>query len=590
MKKVFLYLLTGSMLLLAACDKRMATADNQPEIINPGTNPGGKNPLPDKPVKAGLQGIVSDENSNPLSGAQVACGGILTTTDTHGAFIIPEVTLQEAAGVITIKKSGYFDGIRTISVTGAGKLQYIQVQLLPKKAAGVFDAATGGNITASNAQFIFVPNQVLNANNQPYKGKVTLLYAPINPEHPDFADIMPGDLRAIDINNAIVGLKSYGMMALELQGENGEKLHLDGTNNVTFKLDIPATLQAGAPATIPLWHFDEAIGLWREEGSAQKIGNSYVGTVKHFSFWNVDAKFPVVKFKAVFQDDKGVPYPNIKVTITRSQEISSSYGFTDEAGMVSGDIPSHEELTITIEDKCKDIIFTRKIGPFSTDANIGKITIARGQQLTLALHGKIISCSGAPVKTGVVNISVEGISYRAPIINGNYSVAAPRCSNNNAVEVIINAVDEGANKMSTIRQQLAPGDYTRDMQACNNIQPGEIKLLLEGKAYEFNTISDSIRFRTSNDSSTRYQITFSKAQPSLNKGSWVFYTIGLGSNNYSTLNLNVDGVAYYGSLNTEVTATGGPGEYLEGSLFGNVYNYSTQAQVPISGNFRIRIE
>jgi hypothetical protein len=35
-----------------------------------------------------------------------------------------------------------------------------------------------------------------------------------------------------------------------------------------------------------LWSFDEAKGLWKEEGQAIKTGSNYVGDVSHFSFWN----------------------------------------------------------------------------------------------------------------------------------------------------------------------------------------------------------------------------------------------------------------------------------------------------------------
>jgi hypothetical protein len=56
----------------------------------------------------------------------------------------------------------------------------------------------------------------------------------------------------------------------------------------TLTIDVPESQTATAPATIPLWFFDEEAGVWQEEGEATRQGDKYIGTVKHFTDWNAD--------------------------------------------------------------------------------------------------------------------------------------------------------------------------------------------------------------------------------------------------------------------------------------------------------------
>lgn len=589
MTRKILWLLTCCTLLLAACDKRMVTVDNPPETTSPST---GTPPISDKKIQAGVQGIVTDASNNPIAGARVLCGEQNMLTDQYGSFRFQDISITEAAAVVTVQKAGFFNGIRTFRVTATGREQFVQIQLLPKATAGTFDATAGGVIGASNAQFIFVPNQVLDASNKPYKGKATLTYAFINPERDDFADIMPGDLRAVNDKNELVALQSFGMMALELQGDNGEKLHLDGINNVTFRMEIPATLRQTAPATIPLWHFNESTGLWQQEGSAEKMGNSYVGTVKHFSFWNCDAQFPIVNLKATFKDDKNNPLANTAVQITRNNN-SSTYGYTDAAGEISGLVPANEQVTITIKDKCGEVIFSKKAGPWSTDTNAGTFNITINPQSRLSFSGKVTTCDGAAVTKGVVNIQVNGVHYAAPILNGNYTASILRCETTTAT-VTLNPVDEAANKMSTTTFQAAPGDYTRDLQACDAIQASTVTLLLEGQNTTFITPTDSILFsyhKSDTASANYYLISAAQKTTPSSQLNMELPDIKVGTSVAPYFSVSMSGNNYYGqSVNITITSTGVAGEYVEGSFSGNIQKMQGGTLVPISGLFKVRIE
>ncbi|CAL1521037.1 carboxypeptidase-like regulatory domain-containing protein [Chitinophaga sp. MM2321] len=593
MLKKNLWLLAICLTSLLACDKRMATVDNPPEVTPPVIVP--DSPISPVETTTGIQGLVLDENNQPLQGAQVKCGNKVITTDAKGAFLLENITVIEAAAVLTAEKDGYFKGVRTFTVAGENKIQYTQLQLLPKKTAGSFDAATGGNINASNAQFIFVPQQVLNSDNSLYTGKVDLLYAPINPERADFADIMPGDLRAINNSNALVGLQSFGMMALELRGENGEKLHLDTTKAVTFKLEIPTSLRSTAPATIPLWHFDEATGVWIEEGSATKTGDNYIGTVKHFSFWNCDAQFPIIPFKAVLQNNEGIPLANMFVRMVREND-SYATAYTNIEGEVSGSIPSNESLTMVVYNRgvCSQKILSKKIGPFSDKTDIGIIKTSTPDIITINISGNVTTCDGTPVAKGRLTYTVDGVRSYAYISQGTYATSFIRCQAQPA-EIILNAVDEVNNKMATTTAVLGIGNHVRNLQVCETIEASFADFVMNGETYSFVAPPDTLSVIDRGSDTTRMFIADIKRASSSPTNEQLNFNLGsmqVGTSRIWSFYVLANNQDYYGdNISCTITQTGTLGEYVQGSVSGNVTRYSPDTLVvPISGTFRIRIQ
>ncbi|MFY0253095.1 hypothetical protein ACDQ55_03990 [Chitinophaga sp. 30R24] len=581
-KKLWLPLLAIG--LFMACDKEMATTDNPP-VMNNGNKPVAPvSPVPPKEVSSSIQGIILDENNLPLAGAQVAYGNTTVPSAADGSFHINNVMVKEAAAVVAVQKSGYFNGYRTFRISNTGKLQYAQIQLLPKKVAGVFDAATGGNITASNAQFSFQPQQVMGADNKPYNGKVSLIYAPINPEASNFNAIIPGDLRGVSNRNTLVGLKSYGMMALEVQGENGEQLHLDTNKLVTFKMTIPASLRNSAPANIPLWHFDEASGLWKEEGSAQKIGDGYVGTVKHFSFWNCDVYFPLINFKVTLQDDNGNALANMLVLMKRNDGSITS-GYTNQDGLVSGDIPQGETLTLQIMDQCNNIAYNRNVGPYTNDTNLGTLQVNIPGTSKIQFSGAVTSCNGSPLQNGIVNISLSGIVYSTPVVAGKYNISILYCQGY-TTNAIINAVDVVANKISTTTLPVTTGAYIQDLSACDAIQPSTLNFTYTGQNYNFSSPTDSVILSQAN---YRSLLSASNADKSLVYNIFMD-SVSVGTYATQMVNFRNGNLVYSGSGSYTITQKGTLGGYVEGSFSANLrIDSTTNTSSPLTGTFKVRV-
>ena len=165
-----------------------------------------------------------------------------------------------------------------------------KVAVVTGGSRGIGEMITAGFL-ANGAKVTFDGN-FKTETGQAYSGVVSVIMKHLDPSDATTVDKMPGMLLAQNSNGEERVLESYGMMNIELRGAASQKLQLSTTAQI--EMPISTSQLASAPATIPLWHFDETLGYWKEEGSATKQGTKYIGTVSHFSWWNCDAQFPTV--------------------------------------------------------------------------------------------------------------------------------------------------------------------------------------------------------------------------------------------------------------------------------------------------------
>ena len=203
------------------------------------------------------------------------------------------------------------------------------------------------------------------------------------------------------------------MIGVELEGMGGEPLNIAEGQTATISLPVPSGLAASAPATIPLWHFDELTGYWIEEGEARLEGGAYVGTVSHFSFWNCDVPSDFVFIEGTIVDRDGNPLQNVVVQITQLTNGMSGYDITDEDGAFGGPIPANQELILTVLDNCGVAIFTESIGPFSEDVILLTFSASLTDELVM-VSGTLLDCENNPVTNGYAKIDLGGSYVTLP--------------------------------------------------------------------------------------------------------------------------------------------------------------------------------
>ena len=416
--------------LVTGCKKN----EGNPFVLSPDTDLSTK-------VSSSASGFVTDENELPVIQAIVQLGSLSATTDKYGYFEIKNAQVTKNAAVVTVLKTGYFKGIKTY-IAAEGKPAFLRIKLIPKTIAGTVTGNSGGSLVLPNGLSITLPaNAIVNAaTNAAYTGTVNISAHWLNPTSPDLSNTMPGDLRGINANGDMRLLVTYGMAAVELTGSGGELLQIAPGKKATLSLPIPVSISATAPATIPLWYFDEAKGLWKEEGSATKTGNSYVGEVSHFSFWNYDQPGNFVQFNCTLLDVSGQPIPNALVRISVVNNPANwRQGYTNGAGYVSGAVPANEQLKLEVfaDPSCTTTpLYSQTFTTTTANISLGTITI-NNPALIPNVSGTATDCNNAPVNSGMVILKYGYVSYAFPITNGAYNFYLPVCSTPASVSISI---------------------------------------------------------------------------------------------------------------------------------------------------------
>ena len=447
-----------------------------------------------KKVSSSVSGFVTDENDVAVNGAVVTMGGV-TTTDKNGFFEIKNVVVVEEAAVVTVTVPGYFKAVKTY-LAAAGKAAFFRVKLLRKTIAGTIDATAGGSVTLGNGLGVTLAGGVCvnAANNSTYTGTVNVAAQWINPEAAELNNIMPGDLRGIDTAGALKLLTTYGMAAIELTGASGELLQIAPGKKATLTIPMSIALAASAPATIPLWYFDETNGLWKEQGVAIKSGNNYIGAVSHFSYWNCDKPSNYVRFNCTVTNAKGVPIQNamVKISVVTNKSNTGS-GYTDSSGYTSGAIPINTALTLEVfsEYNCLAGLYAKNFTTTTADISLGNIVIPAAYSATVT--GSVVDCYNAPVYNGYVIMRKNNISfYQRTGKTGTFEFTTTLCSASTAAT--FTAQDKAAFKESaaTPATLIAGANVIGTMTACDVSSQQFINYTVNGINYAYTTPVDSV--------------------------------------------------------------------------------------------------
>jgi hypothetical protein len=589
-------IITNCLLTCLVISISLLSCQKEVKNDNPGTggSTGAGTVVNPTPVQGTVTGKVVDNSNNAVAGATVKAGSNTTTTDSRGLFRFNNIQLDKYSAVITVEKSGFFKGYRVFSAS-PNNTNFVKLKLVSKTLIGSIDAVAGGSVSLPDNSKITLPASgiVVRSNNQSYSGSVKVYAEVIDPASADIAQIVPGSFQGTDAANNRVTLKSYGMLAVELEGNSGEQLQIAAGKTAKLKFTIPSSLRSTAPATIPLWSVDETTGLWKQEGNATKGTDYYEGDVSHFSFWNCDVSTPTIFLELNLKTVEGsLPFTQVK--ITRVNSGGATYGYTDSTGHVGGLVPKNEPLLLEVFSNCNQPVFSQNIGPYSSNTNLGTITVTIPPINYLQITGSAVNCSNQPVINGNAMIYYDGHLYNKPISNGSFSLTVTRCSNSNAtIEVVV--VDNIGNEQSSIWSGSASSGTasTGTLSACGTSSVSFFNYTLDGTNYSLSTATtDSFFVSTGNATSQPATLimAFKKSQPNINID---FYTQGGAVGTFPVMFMTANqygdsSITLVTPFNVTFTSYGIVGQFIEGSFTGQFREILNNNLHNVSATFRVR--
>jgi len=246
-----------------------------------------------------------------VAGASIKLNGVAATADASGNF---RVVVKDAPKfVLNVTHPGY----ALASLVLTNPVVGIQVPLDAAQIATASATAgttirvqagagcncqceqTGGDAKTDNADRCvaaksgilsvgFQANSFVSTNGAPYTGPVSVETFQYDLTRPN---PIPGDFGAT-YQGKQVRLGTFGAFHLQPRDAQGQPLAMAPGKHASVSLPIQPGQRAVAPATIPLFRYDEDTGQWIEDGTLTRSGDNYVGVVTHFSVFNADTVFP----------------------------------------------------------------------------------------------------------------------------------------------------------------------------------------------------------------------------------------------------------------------------------------------------------
>lgn len=542
-------------------------------------------------VRVTFAGRIVDESGQAVTGAQVLAGQEQAYTDKNGVFRLKPILADARNAILYVKKIGYFDFSRAYVVRN-GSIQNLTIQLLEKVQIGSVDIGVGGSVDLpGGAKLSFPGTSISLLDGTMYSGSARIFARYLDPASPDLALHMPGDLRGINTGGTEGVLSTFGMIGVEMESPSGQPLKIRPGSEVEIRMPIPASKVGVAPQEIALWHYDVEQARWIEEGSAQKVGNEYVGKVKHFSFWNCDAFSETVYMEGkVFLGSTETPLSNAQIKLTVLSNGFEGFAATDADGWYGGAVPKGYEmkLEVLMPSVCGSLVlYAQNIGPFSSNTVLPDIIINDPTVETVTIQGRLLDCNGLAVVDGYAKIEWGSLTL-TPLADadGNFELNAPTCTSFTSGTVI--GYDLNNLKESSVVHFNTPPNTVAlgDISVCADLAE-YIQYSLDGQPYTIIDVS-AASFQDSSNVNLFFAQIF--AVDSLNNIINFSFKHNNQPGTFDLLYLNTNGLVADisgSSLSTTVSsAAPNVGDTFIGT-FGTTFKDHNGVSHTLSGNYRV---
>lgn len=334
--------------------------------------------------------VVSLANNLPVSGAIVKTTAGTTTTGADGKFSVSSPVGDRS--VVQAEANGFAAAFPVARVT-SGQTTNLRVRLIPIGVTDTVSVAAGDTVSVPNsmARVTIPPNSLIPQGGGTPAGSVTVSLTPINPAVD--TNLMPGGFNGIAAGGGSVQpLESGGALAFDIRDSAGTRYDLAPGKTATIR--IPLGTQSGNPPdTMPLWYFDEAAGVWQEEGTAtlQRSGSNqfYEGTVTRVSYWNADLVLDTIAVSGCVKDANNQPVANALVQTEGIDYTGTAFDSTAADGTFNVAMRKSSQANLRVVEfdpqtfavvSASNIV---KVGPSAVDITLTNCLVKQPSPLTI---------------------------------------------------------------------------------------------------------------------------------------------------------------------------------------------------------------
>jgi hypothetical protein len=347
---------------------------------------------------------VVDADGNPLAGATLTnnLNGNTKIADELGLIQLDNLSIPANGLPVSIELDGWMKMVKVLR-GASNSTTSLKLEMYKFDTETTIETGSTGNIS-QNGQ-LSLPATLLLPDNSVYTGPVRVMSHYYNPEDDDFLADAPGDMSAVDMDNQLYTLVSYGMYNIELFDEAGNELSIPDGEKATIQFPIPGNYDV-IPDQMPLWSMNEMTARWEEEGIAIRNGNYFEAQVSHFSWWNLDIQFDPVTVCMTLVDNSGQPIPNYTYLISSpDQQIAYYMGTSDANGNLCANVPIGEAVAINIVVG-EELSSPHELGTFNENTELGEVALNLN---FFHVFGTAVDCNGVPGSEGYVRYTQNGI-------------------------------------------------------------------------------------------------------------------------------------------------------------------------------------
>jgi len=317
-----LALILGLSLMVFGC-----SSDDDDNPTDPGGGGGGTDGV------GSISGVITDQNGIPRFGATVGVNAQTATSNEQGYFVLTAVA--EGSQIVTFYLDGYMSTFRVAEIVEGQSVHFGEIVLVLVES-GTVQADVGGRVATGDGdgEVEFEADSFVDGAGNVYDGEVTVQLNAVLPDDDEFYGTFPGEFEGVrEDGETVVPFVSFGFMTVEMMSESKAPLQLADGVTAALSLTIPEDKAMTAPATIPMWYFDETTGQWMEEGEATLDGNVYTADVAHFTTWNWDLPVDdICSITGVVVNSEGNPVSGARVVSSGVDVAIMDEVFTNSAG------------------------------------------------------------------------------------------------------------------------------------------------------------------------------------------------------------------------------------------------------------------